>query len=151
MSTQLTRKNVPARRDLLRRNTMAFPRELRQAIPDLHAGRVLELDFINGRAPDFSLFGPPVELKLVVKETGKLKGEFVVVMGLQIDAARALAATLAELANHAERAVAGRGPAAAPEPGMFPVLAAGTVMLACFGMLRRKRARQLVRVSRLPS
>ena len=85
---------------------------LRQAIPDLHAGRVLELDSINGRAPDFSLFGPPVELKLVVKETGKLKGEFVVVMGLQIDAARALAATLTELANHAKRAVAGRGPAA---------------------------------------
>jgi len=40
---------------------------------------------------------------------------------------------------------------ATPEPGMFPLLAAGTVMLACSGMLRRKRARQLVRVSRLPS
>ena len=87
---------------------MAFPRALRQAIPDLHAGRVLELDSINGRAPDFSLFVPPVELRLVVKETGKLKGEFVVVMGLQIDAARKLAATLTELADQAERA-AGRG------------------------------------------
>ena len=109
MSTELTRKNVPARR-LVRRNTMAFPRELRQAIPDLHAGRVLELDSIHGRAPDFSLFGPPVELKLVVKETGKLKGEFVVVMGLQIDAARKLAATLTELADQAEQAAAARGP-----------------------------------------
>jgi len=84
MSTELTRKNASVRRGLVRRNTMAFSRELRQAIPDLHAGRVLELDSINGRAPDFSLFGPPVELKLVVTE----------------------------LANHAERAVAGRGPAA---------------------------------------
>jgi hypothetical protein len=46
MSTELTRKNVPAPR-LVRRNTMAFPRELRQAIPDLHAGRVLELDSIT--------------------------------------------------------------------------------------------------------
>src|ERR1035437_3792938 len=107
MSTELTHKNVPARR-LVRRNTMAFPRELRQAIPDLHAGRVLELDSINGRAPDFSLFGPPVELKLVVKETG----EFVVVMGLQIDAARKLAATLTELADQAEKAATARGPAA---------------------------------------
>jgi hypothetical protein len=32
MSTELTRKNVPAPR-LVRRNTMAFPHELRQAIP----------------------------------------------------------------------------------------------------------------------
>jgi hypothetical protein len=113
MSTQLTRKSVPARRGLLRRNTMAFPRELRQAIPDLHAGRILELASINGRAPNFfSLFGPPVELKLVVKETGKLKGEFVVVMGLQIDAARKLAATLTELADQADPAATGRGPTA---------------------------------------
>jgi hypothetical protein len=109
MSTELTRKSVPARRRLFRRNTMAFPRELRQAIPDLHAGRVLELDSINGRAPNISLLGPPVELKLVVKETGKLTGEFVVVMGLQIDAARRLAATLTELADQAEQAATGRG------------------------------------------
>jgi hypothetical protein len=40
---------------------------------------------------------------------------------------------------------------AAPEPGMFPLLAAGMVMLAGFGMLRRKRSHRLVRVSRLPS
>jgi hypothetical protein len=111
MSTELTRKNVPARH-LVRRNTMAFPRELRQAIPDLHAGRVLELDSINGRTSDIPVFSPPVELRLVVKETGKLTGEFVVVMGLQIDAARKLAATLAELADQAERAAKVRGPSA---------------------------------------
>jgi hypothetical protein len=50
MSSELTRKAVPARRRLARRNTMGFPRELRAAIPDLHAGRVLELDSINGRS-----------------------------------------------------------------------------------------------------
>jgi len=38
-------------------------------------------------------------LKLVVKETGKLKDSFVVVMRLQPDAARTLAATLTELAE----------------------------------------------------
>jgi len=40
---------------------------------------------------------------------------------------------------------------AAPEPAMFPLLAAGTVMLAGFAMLRRKRAQRLVRVSKSPS
>src|SRR5205807_1628263 len=113
MSTQLTRKNLPAPRRLVRRNTMAFrrntmafPRELRGAIPDLHAGRVLELDSINGHSSNTDLFGPLVELKLIVKETGKLSGEFVVGMGLQADAARKLAATLTELADRAERSEA---------------------------------------------
>ncbi len=103
MSTQLTRKNTPALRGLRRRNTMAFPRELRRAIPDLHGGRVLELDSINGQASNIPFYGPLVELKLVVKETGKLNGEFVVHMGLQTDAARKLAATLSELADQLEQ------------------------------------------------
>ena len=86
---------------------MAFPRELRAAIPDLHAGRILELDSINGRASHTLLFGPLVELKLVVKETGKLSGQFVVRMSLQPDAARELAATLTELAGRAENSPPG--------------------------------------------
>ena len=103
MGSELTRKAVPARRRFARRNTMAFPRELRAAIPDLHAGRVLELDSINGRSSNTLLFGPLVDLKLLVKETGKLSGEFVVRMSLQVDAARKLAATLAQLADEAEK------------------------------------------------
>jgi hypothetical protein len=82
---------------------MAFPRELRGAIPDLHVGRVLELDSIHGQAGNTPLFGPRVELKLLVKETGKLTGEFVLWMGLQAEAARALAATLTRLAEEAEQ------------------------------------------------
>jgi hypothetical protein len=82
---------------------MAFPRELREAIPDLHRGRILELDSINGGASHLSIFGPLVELKLVVKETGKLDGQFVVGMGLQVEAARQLAAVLTELAAKAEK------------------------------------------------
>lgn len=81
---------------------MAFPRALRSAIPDLHGGRVLELDSVNGQATNTLLFGALVELKLVVKETGKLTGKFVVGMGLQPDAARKLAATLMQLAEEAE-------------------------------------------------
>ena len=42
---------------------------------------------------------------------------------------------------------------AAPEPGMFPLLAAGAILLAGSGAWRRKRAQRLARVraSRLPS
>jgi len=81
---------------------MAFPRELRGAIPDLHAGRVLELDSINGQGSNAPLFGPLVQLKLVVKETGKLSGQFVIRMDLQPEAAREFAATLMRLADAAE-------------------------------------------------
>lgn len=81
---------------------MSFPRELRNAIPELHAGRALELDSINGMAWKNVLFGSLVSLKLVVKETGKLTGEFVVRMDLQVEAARQLAATLSRLADEAE-------------------------------------------------
>src|SRR6476660_2477959 len=98
MGSEITRRNAPARR-LQRRNWMAFPRELRRAIPDLHAGRVLELDSITGQSSSTELSGPVVELRLVVKETGKLTDHFVIRMDLKIDAARELAATLNKLAD----------------------------------------------------
>jgi hypothetical protein len=81
---------------------MTFPRELRNAIPELHGARDLELDSINGRSSNLMLFGPLVQLKLVVKETGKLSGRFVIGMDLQPDAARELAATLTKLADVAQ-------------------------------------------------
>src|SRR5262245_45532706 len=99
MSVELARKNPPARRGLSRRNTMAFPRALRDAIPRLHGGRVLELESINGAVSDMMLFGPLVQLKLVVQETGKLDGKYVVRMDLLPEAARELAATLTRLAD----------------------------------------------------
>ena len=40
---------------------------------------------------------------------------------------------------------------AAPEPGMFPLLAGGAALLAGAGMLRRRRTQRLVRASRLLS
>lgn len=102
MSTELTRKNVPIPRGVYRHNWVAFPRELRTAIPDLHGGRVLEIDSLSGQSSNTPLMGPLVELKLVVKETGKLSGKFVLLVGLQADAARQLAATLTQLADQAE-------------------------------------------------
>lgn len=93
------RKPVPR---LPRRNYMAFPRDLRAAIPDLHAGRALELDSIHGQASNLPFVGPLVDLKLIVKETGKLSGEFVIRMSLQPDAARKLAVQLSQLADQSE-------------------------------------------------
>ncbi len=102
MGSELTQKKLPTPRRLARRNYMSFPRELREAIPDLYTGRVLELESVNGQASNHPLFGPRVSLKLVVKETGKLAGEFVVRLDLQVDAARKLAATLSQLADQSE-------------------------------------------------
>ena len=101
MGNELAQNNNPAPR-LARRNYMALPRELREAIPDLHAGRALELDSINGQSSNTLLFGPLVQLKLLVKETGKLSGQFIIRMDLQPDAARQLAAQLTQLADAAE-------------------------------------------------
>jgi hypothetical protein len=102
MGNELASKSSPSRR-LPRRNYMAFPRELRQAIPDLHSGRALELDAIHGQACNLGLFGPQVQLKLLVKETGKLNGQFTVRMDLQPDAARQLAIELNKLADAADK------------------------------------------------
>ena len=107
MSKEIARKGLPARRRwALTTNTMGFPRELREAIPDLPTcvGRVLKIDSVNGDASNTRLFGPSVHLKLVVKETGKLSGEFVIRMDLEAGTARALSETLAQLAEQAEKA-----------------------------------------------
>ncbi len=88
---------------------MAFPRELREAIPDLHAGRALELDSIRGESSNTLLLGPLVQLKLQVKETGKLSGQFIVRMDLQPDAARRLAVELNKLADAADQLRPARG------------------------------------------
>jgi len=82
-------------------NIMFFPTELREAIPDLPTclGRVLDLTSVDGQNP---AMGPPVELKLLVRETGKLTGEFTVTVGLHVEAARAMAEMLNRLADQAD-------------------------------------------------
>jgi hypothetical protein len=105
MSTELTRADVPVPRGRFSRNTMSFPRELRDAIPDLptYVGRVLQLDSMSAQPTNTHLFGAHVHLKLLVKETGKLSGEFTVRVDLEVESARALAATLTQLADQAEK------------------------------------------------
>jgi hypothetical protein len=104
MSKEVARAEVPAqkRRWESSRNTMSFPRALRDAIPDTHAGRVLELASTSGAVSEAYPNCPPVQVRMLVKETGKLTGEFVVVLDLQPEAARALADTLTRLADEAE-------------------------------------------------
>jgi hypothetical protein len=105
MSKELARQSVPARRRYrFSSNRMTFPRELRDAIPDLptYVGRVLEISAMDGDATNNVLFGPQVHLRFVVKETGKLAGEFSIRVDLQADAARTLAATISKLADEAE-------------------------------------------------
>src|ERR1043166_7657726 len=79
-------------------NHMTFPSELRDAIPELPtcAGRVLLLDSTTG---GHSL--SRVSLRLQVRETGRLKGKYTVVMDLQPEAARHLADMLRQLADQA--------------------------------------------------
>jgi len=107
MSREVARTEVPAkkrRRWESSRNTMSFPRALRDAIPDMPTcvGRVLELDSTSGAISDIYPNCPPVELRMLVKETGKLSGEFTVMIHLQPEAARAMAETLTRLADEAE-------------------------------------------------
>ena len=104
MSIELTRTGVAIPNRLAGLNTMVFPRELREAIPDLptYVGRVLELASLDGEATHTALFGMRVHLSLLVRENGKLTGEFVVRMDLTPDAARGLAETLTRLADQAE-------------------------------------------------
>jgi hypothetical protein len=107
MSKPLSR--TPSRTTVARRyrltpyNTIAFPRALRDAIPDLHGGRVLKLDSVTAGVSRAEFFGEHIQLNLTASETGKLTGEFVVRVDLLPEAARTLAETLTRLADELEK------------------------------------------------
>jgi hypothetical protein len=105
MAKELVAKRKSVRRRLHTVNTMSFPTQLRDAIPDLptYAGRVLKLDSISAVPTHTELYGPRVHVSLVVQETGKLTGEFTVLMDLEVESARALAETLTKLADQSEK------------------------------------------------
>jgi hypothetical protein len=84
-------------------NAMYFPKGLRDAIPDWeNSARMLTLTNIDGNCSHSTLRGRRIELNFHVEETGKLNGAFNVYADLEIEAARALAATLDELVKRAE-------------------------------------------------
>jgi hypothetical protein len=102
MSKLAVRHDKPSRYRLPRSNHMVFPRELRDAIPELHGARLLNLASVTGNHSNTDIFGPRVHLNLIVKETGKLKGKYTLHMDLQPEAARQLAETLLKLADQAD-------------------------------------------------
>src|ERR1019366_2414349 len=75
------------------------------AIPDheLSAGRVLQLDSLDAAPVHTIEFGRRVALRLRVVETGKLTGQFNLLVDLEIAAARALAQTLLDAVDQASR------------------------------------------------
>jgi hypothetical protein len=95
---------VRATRYLSRANTMSFPQELRDAIPELQPcwGRILVLSSIDGDC-QHNLRGRRVGLKFQVEETGKLSGAFPVYADLDVEAARTLAATLLNLVEQVQQ------------------------------------------------
>ena len=100
---------IPVSRELRqkwsRHNIMSFPQALRDAIPDMpgYWGRALELASIDGACCNSAFYGRQVRLRFVVQETGKLTGVFEVHAHLNLEAARALAKTLTDLVEQAER------------------------------------------------
>lgn len=102
MSKELSRTTVARRYRLTPYNTIAFPRALRDAIPDLHGGRILKLASVTAGVSRAEFFGEHIQLNLIASETGALDGEFVVRVDLLPEAARTLAATLARLADELE-------------------------------------------------
>lgn len=89
-----------------RSNHIYFPQRLRDAIPGPElpgCARCLNLTSLDGDCSSDTLFGPRVRLKFLAEESGKLTGTFEIGVDLQVEAARALAATLLDLAERVEK------------------------------------------------
>ena len=102
MSKELTRGTVSRRPRITPYNAIAFPRSLRDAIPDLHGGRALKLDEVTALISRAEFFEDHIQLNFTARETGKLSGEYVVRVDLLAEAARELGETLVRLANELE-------------------------------------------------
>ena len=87
-------------------NRIYFPQTLRDAIPGPElpgCARCLILSSIDGASSNDDIFGRLIRLKFLAEESGKLKGVFEIGVELQLDAARALAATLRELVERLDK------------------------------------------------
>jgi hypothetical protein len=86
-------------------NTVTFPRALRDAIPEheLCAGRALQLDSLDALPLHTAEFGRRVAMRLRAVETGKLTGQFNLLVDLDITAAKTLAQTLLDAVDQAVR------------------------------------------------
>ena len=83
-------------------NMFYFPKELRDAIP--HYGtRALVFDSVRGSTGEHPFTqGARAQVQFIVHETGKLTGEFALLVDLDSTTARALGQFLIDLAERAE-------------------------------------------------
>jgi hypothetical protein len=85
-------------------NTISFPKELRDAIPD-YGPRALVFDSVSGahsRSWVPTADGARAQLGFLVHETGKLNGQFTLLVDLDAETTRALEKFLVDLADQAE-------------------------------------------------
>ncbi len=94
-------------------NTITFPKELKPAIPD-YGPRALVFDSVTGSHYDGTQFAVMMgralpdqqvtrtRLELLVHETGKLDGQFILTADLDAETTRALGKFLVELADRAQ-------------------------------------------------
>jgi hypothetical protein len=102
---ELTKSNTPWP------NTITFPTELRDAIPH-YAPRALVFDSVSGAHYDgnqisaligrYRVEGARTCLKLQVHETGRLNGEFELLVDMDVETTRALGKYLMDLADQAQ-------------------------------------------------
>jgi hypothetical protein len=105
MGKPVSRKRLRPQSKWPRSNHIYFPQRLRDAIPGPESpgcARCLNLTSIDGDYSSDNLFGQRVRLKFLAEESGKLTGAFEIGVDLQVDAARALARTLLDLAERLE-------------------------------------------------
>ena len=92
-------------------NYVVFPQKLRDAIPGPElpgCARSLILSSINGDCTSDQFFGERIRLKFLAEESGKLQGRFEIGVDLEVEAARALAATLQQLVERLEKSATTR-------------------------------------------
>jgi hypothetical protein len=94
-------------------NTIVFPKELRDAIPD-YGSRALVFDSVGGSHSNAPVsisgmigetqfdFGARTQIRLLVHETGKLDGQFTLLVDLDSETTRELGKFLIEVADQAE-------------------------------------------------
>lgn len=90
-------------------SNMIFTPQLSQAISGNADARMLNLTCADAAPHHSLLIGARVQLRLTVEESGKTPSAYPILLDLEVSAARALAQSIAEMADRAESMTPGRG------------------------------------------
>ncbi|MFN7918832.1 MAG: hypothetical protein U0Q16_01975 [Bryobacteraceae bacterium] len=103
-------RSLPARYPLLQLpSNVTFPSKLREAIPERVDARMLNLTTMDAAPHNTLLIGSRVQVCLTVEESGRLSGRYPIFVDLETNAARALAHSILEMADRADKLVPGPG------------------------------------------